>query len=138
MKDPFAGTWKLNVAESEFDANHRPRAGTIVYEIDAEGYYTKKAEGINEKGEKCVERPERFIPDGKPHPISDFPGLSYTVTRTDPNTMTGEIKREDASVVGGSTSVVSQNGRTLTITNFGYDSQLRQFRMRTVWERQLS
>jgi hypothetical protein len=135
MTDPFIGTWTLSVAESEFDANHRPRAGTIVYEIDANGYYTKTAEGINANGEKCVERPERFIPDGKSHPIPDFPGLSYTVTRTDPNTMTGEVRRTDGSVVGGATSSVSEDGRRLTIANFGYDSQLRQFRMRTVWDR---
>jgi hypothetical protein len=136
MTDPLVGTWKLNVEESEFDVNHRPQAGTIVYEIDADGYYIKKAEGINKNGEKCVERPERFIPDGKPHPVPDFPGLSYTVTRTDPSTIRGQVTRQDASVVGGSTSSVSPDGRTLTITNFGYDSQLRQFRMRTVWDRE--
>jgi hypothetical protein len=136
MQDAFVGTWTLNVEESEFDANHRPRAGTMVFDLDAEGYYLKKAEGINEQGEKCEERPVRFIADGKEHPVPDFPGLKYISTRPDPNTITGEARREDGSVVGGSTTVVSADGKSLTVTNFGYDSQLRQFRQRTVWDRQ--
>ena len=136
MHDPFVGTWTLNLEKSEFDANHRPRAATMVFEIDGEGYYLKKAEGINEKGERVAEKPFRFIPDGKEHPIADFPGLQYVASRPDQNTLTGEARREDGSVVGGSTEVVSADGKSLTVTNFGYDSQLRQFKQRTVWVRQ--
>ena len=136
MEDPFVGTWILNVEKSEFDANHRPRAGTVFVELDAEGFYLQKAEGINEKGEKCAERPQRFIPDGKEHSIPDFPGLKYVVTRPEANTMAGEARREDGSLAGGSTTVVSKDGRSKTVTNFGYDSQLRQFKQCTVWDRQ--
>jgi len=136
MQDPFVGTWKLNVEKSQFDANHRPQAGTLTYELDAEGYFLKTAEGISEKGEKVAERPERFLPDGGEHPIPAFPGLRYRVTRPDPNTMTTEAKREDGSVIGGGKSAISADGKTLTVENFGYDAQLRQFKMHTVWERQ--
>src|SRR5215469_7570095 len=134
MQDPFVGTWILNIEKSEFDENHRPREGTMVVELDREGYYLQTAEGINGKGERCTERPMRFIADGEEHPIPDFPGLRYTVTQPDANTMIGEARREDGSVVGGSTTVVSADGRSKTVTNFGYDSQLRQFKQRTVWE----
>jgi hypothetical protein len=136
MQDPFVGTWILNIEKSEFDANHRPRAGTMIIELDAEGYYLQTAEGINEKGEKCTERPMRFTPDSKEHPLPDFPGLKYMVTQPDPSTMVGEARREDGSVVGGSTTVLSTDGKSKTVTNFGYDSQLRQFKQRTFWERQ--
>jgi hypothetical protein len=50
--------------------------------------------------------------------------------------MTGEATREDGSVVVGSTTVVSADGKSKTVTNFGYDSQLRQFKQKTVWDRQ--
>ena len=73
MHDLFVGTWKLNVEKSEFDANHRPTAGTMVYELDAQGHYLLKAEGLNAKGEKVAERPTRIIPDGQEHPVPDFP-----------------------------------------------------------------
>lgn len=136
MQDLFIGTWVLNVEKSAFDANHRPRAGTMVVQRDAEGYYLQTAEGISEKGEKVQERPMRFIPDGNEHPIPDFPGLTYVMTQPEPNTMTGEARREDGAVVGGMTTVVSADGKSKTVTNFGYDTQLRQFKQTTVWDRQ--
>jgi hypothetical protein len=135
MQDPFVGTWTLNVEKSEFDANHHPTAGTMVYELDAQGHYLMKAEGRNAKGEAVAERPTKIIPDGKEHPIPDFPGLVAIATRPDPNTITVEARREDGSVVGGGTSVVSADGKSLTAINFGWDSQLRQFKQRTMWDR---
>ena len=136
MQDSFVGTWELNVGKSEFDANHRPSAATMVFDLDAQGYYLMTAEGRNDKGEKVAERPTRFIPDGKAHPIPDFPGLITVHTCPDPNTIAGEARRADGSVVGGGTYIVSEDGKTLTATTSGWDSQLRQFKLRTVWDRQ--
>jgi hypothetical protein len=136
MQDSFIGTWKLNVEKSEFDANHKPTAGTMVFELDTQGHYLMTAEGRNEKGEKVAEPPAKFILDGKEHPIPNFPGLKTVYTRPDPNTIAGEARREDGSVVGGGTYVVSADGKSLTVTNFGWDSQMRQFKLRTVWDRQ--
>ena len=136
MQDPFVVTWKLNVEKSEFDVNHRPLTGTMVIEVDQEGHYLQKSEGVSEKGEKVAERPQRYIPDGQDHTVSGLSGLSYRATRADANTLTGEARREDGSVVGGATKIVSADGKSMTIDNFGYDAQLRQFKMRTVWDRQ--
>jgi serine/threonine protein kinase len=135
MLDPFVGTWKLNPEKSQFDRNHRPATGTLVFELAAEGHYLMKAEGINAKGEQCTERPQRFIPDGKVYPIPDFPGLSAVASRPDPQTIHTEARREDGSIVGGATLIVSADGRVLTATNFGFDSQLREFKQQTVWDR---
>ena len=136
MQDPLTGTWKLNPGESEFDPNHRPSAGTMIFELTAEGHYALTAEGVTESGEKCRERPTKLIPDGEKHPVPDFPGLISIVTRPDPNTLVAEVRREDGSVVGGGTYAVSPDGSSLTATNFGYDTQLRQFQQKTVWVRQ--
>ena len=88
--------WDLDTECQKVGIRHPPPpgAGTIVVEFDAEGFYLQKAEGINEKGKECMERPVRFIPDGKPHPIPDLIGLKYDATKTDPNTMTGEVTKE--------------------------------------------
>ncbi len=136
MPDPFVGTWTLNPAKCEFDPNHRPTEATMVFELDAQGHYLMKAEGKNAKGEKVAERPATFIPDGEPHPIPGLPGLTAVATRPDPNTIQGEARREDGSVVGGGTYVVSPDGKSLTATNSGIDQQLRPFTQRTVWDRQ--
>lgn len=136
MQDLFIGTWKLNPGKSEFDANHRPASGLMVFELDAEGHYLMKAEGTKENGERVAERPQRLIPDGQEHPIPDAPGLKAVANRPDHNTIQVEARREDGSVAGGGTFVVSADEKSLTATNFGYDSQLRQFKQRTVWDRQ--
>ena len=135
MTDRFVGTWKLNVARSQFDQNHQPTAGTMVMAIDAQGEYLMNAHGLNAKGEPVTERPSRLVPDGQPHPIPDLPGLSTVTTRPDANTLHTEARREDGSIVGGGTVVVSPDGTWLTATNFGYDTQLRQYQQRTVWDK---
>jgi hypothetical protein len=135
MQDPFVGTWKLNPARSQFDPNHRPSEGTMSLVLDAEGAYLMTAEGVNANGEKVRERPQKMIPDGQPHPIPDFPGLSAVTTRVDANTLRGEARREDGSIAGEGTYVVSADGKSLTATAAGFDTQLRRFETRTVWDR---
>jgi hypothetical protein len=136
MQDVFSGTWKLNPAKSQFDANHRPSAGTMVFEANPDGRYVMRAEGIKENGEKVAERPMTFIPDGSEQPVPGLPGLKAISTLPDANTLHVEVKREDGSVVGGGTYSVSADGRSLSVTNFGYDSQLRQFKQQTAWDRE--
>jgi hypothetical protein len=135
MQDPFVGTWKLNPAKSEFDENHRPGAGIVVFEVEAGGSYLMKASGVDAKGEKVAERPQRMIPDGKDRPIPEMRGLTAVCTRPNPNTLQSSAKREDGSVVGEGVYEVSKDGKTLTATTSGFDTQLRQFKMRTVWDR---
>jgi hypothetical protein len=105
-------------------------------ELTPEGHYALTAEGVTETGEKCTERPAKLIPDGKEHPVPDFPGLISVVMRPDPNTLVAEVRRKDGSVVGGGTYVVSPDGSSLVATTFGYDTELRQFQQKTMWERQ--
>ena len=135
MQDGLLGTWKLDKDKSEFDPNHRPAEATLVFELDAQGAYVMKAEGTKESGERVVERPQVFLVDGQAHDVPGFSGLRLVCARLDGNAMRAEVKRDDGSVVGGGTYTLSPDGRTLTVTNFGYDSQLRQFQQKTYWER---
>ena len=135
MQDAFVGTWKLNPGRCEFDPNHRPTSGTLVFERDAQGQYLMKAEGTDAKGQKVAERPQTLIPDGTAHPVPDFPGLSASTTQPNPHELRAQCKREDGSIVGEGTYVVSTDGTTLTATAAGFDTQFRRFETRTVWER---
>ena len=109
MQDAFVGTWKLNPERCEFDPNHRPTSGTLVFARDAQGQYVMNAEGTDAKGQKVAE--------------------------PNPREIHGQVKREDGSIVGEATYVVSEDGKSLTATAAGFDSQLRRFETRTVWER---
>src|SRR5688500_8783248 len=100
MHDPFIATWKLNPDRSQFDANHRPAEAAMRWRLEADGAYLMEAEGLNEKGERVSERPQKLTPDGKPYPVPDFPGLNTVTTRPQPNTLRAEVRREDGSVAG--------------------------------------
>ena len=43
--------------------------------------------------------------------------------------------REDGSIAGEGSYIVAEDGTTMTATTAGFDSQLRRFEMRTVWDR---
>lgn len=133
--DPFVGTWKLSPSQSTFDPNHRPREATMTFERDASGAYLMRAEGVSEKGMKVAEKPQRMMPDGLPHPIAEFPGLVMVSTLPSARTLRTEARREDGSIAGGGTMTVSPDGQSLSAVNFGFDSQLREFRQETVWAR---
>ena len=135
MQDPFVGRWTLSPANSQFDPNHKPRSATLVFELTADGHYLMTAEGVSEKGEKVAERPQRLIPDGQPRPVPDLHGLTAVCTRPDPATLRTEARREDGSVAGEGTYTVSPDTGWLTATTTGYDTQLRQFKQQTVWQR---
>jgi hypothetical protein len=132
--DPFVGKWALNIEKSRFDANHNPRSGTMVFEAE-EGGYVMKAEGVAPDGRVVNERPQRFVLDGQPHPLPDFPELLAVATRPTPRALHGEVRRPDGSIVGEGDFVVSPDGLSMTATTTGFDSQLRRFQVSTAWDR---
>jgi hypothetical protein len=135
MKDPFVGTWTLNPTKSDFDANHRPAAGTMTWTQDTGGTYLLLAEGVDANGERCSEKPQRLSPDGIAYPVEGLPGLTSVTTRPNPNTIRAEAKREDGSLAGEGTYSVAADGETMIASTKGFDSQLRPFTMTTVWDR---
>jgi hypothetical protein len=135
--DPLVGTWVLNPSRSQFDANHRPHAATLVISRDDQGRYLITAEGIGEKGQKVSEKPQTLVPDGEPRPLPDFPGLAVTSTRPDERTLHTDVRREDGSIAGQGTYAVSEDAQSLMATTAGFDSQLRRFEQRTSWDRRV-
>jgi hypothetical protein len=135
MHDPIVGTWTLNCEKSGFDPNHRPTAGSLRLERDTAGAYILNAEGLNAKGERVAERPQRLVPDGQAYPVPDFPGLTAVTTQPDPRTLHAEVRREDGSLVGEGRYVVAADGQSMEASTAGFDTQLRRFETRTHWDR---
>lgn len=134
MRDPFVGLWRLVPDDSIFDPNHSPREAKMRWLLDGDGIYVMQAEGVSAKGERVAERPQRFVADGKPHPVPDFPGLVAITSKPDAHTIRAEVRREDGTIAGEGTYTVSSDGRSLTATAAGFDSQLRRFETRTAWQ----
>lgn len=135
MHDPFVGTWELNRRGSHFDAHHTPLRASMRWQLEADGAYLMFAEGENGKGEPCVEKTQRLVPDGQAYDVENLPGLRCVTSRPDTNTIRAEVLRQDGSLAGEGTYVVAADGRTMTATTSGVDSQLRRFELRTLWER---
>jgi hypothetical protein len=135
MDDPFVGTWTLNPTRSAFDANHKPASATMTWKLDADGAYLLLAEGVNAKGERCREKPQRLCPDGVAYPVDGLPGLTSVTIRPNPHTIRAEAKREDGSLAGEGSYVVDADGTTMIASTRGFDSQLRPFTIKTVWDR---
>lgn len=131
--DPFTGTWKMNPQRSKFNSNHRPSEATMRFEREAEGYLMR-AEGICE-GKRVEEQPQRFILDGKEHPVPGAPGVTAVSTRPDPSTIQATA-RSGGRVLGEGSYVVSADGGMLTATVRGIDAQQRPFQTTVVWDRQ--
>ena len=135
MSDPFVGTWSLNPVRSSFDPNHKPRQATMRWALDADGTYLLFAAGVNAAGDSVEERPQRMRPDGAAYPVEGIAGLTSVTRRPNRNTMRAEAKREDGSLAGEGTYIVSGDGKTMTATTQGVDSQSRPFTQQTVWDR---
>ena len=94
--DPFVGSWKMNPEKSQLDPNHRVMAAKMSWEREADGYRLI-AEGINARGQVVKEAPQRFLPDGKEHPVPGGLGMTSIVTRTEPNALRSKVKRTGKS-----------------------------------------
>lgn len=133
QQDPFSGTWKMNPQKSNFDPNHRPSEATMRFERESEGYFMR-AEGVCD-GKHVEEQPQRFILDGREHPVPGVLDVTAVSTRPDPNTIRAAARSGDRTVGEGS-YVVSADGATLTATVRGIDAQQRPFQTTVVWDRQ--
>jgi hypothetical protein len=107
----------------------------MTWKLEEDGAYLLLAEGTDAKGTRTVEKPHRLLADGKPYSVENLPGLTSVTTRPGTNTLRAEAIREDGSLAGEGTYVVALDGKTMTATTTGFDSQLRPFTMRTVWDR---
>jgi hypothetical protein len=135
MHDPFVGTWKLNPSKSQFDPNHKPREASMRWQVEADGGYLMLAEGVDQKGERVAEKPQKLFADGRAYPVENFPGLKCITTRPEPHTILAEVTREDGTIAGEGSYVVAADGRSMTATTAGFDSQLRRFEMKTMWDK---
>lgn len=105
------------------------------WKSSGDGKYLMLAEGRDAKGELVRERPQELVTDGRPYPVEGFAGLVSVTNRPAPNVIHAEARREDGTIAGEGSYVVSEDGLSLTATTAGFDSQLRRFEMRTVWDK---
>jgi hypothetical protein len=135
QSDPFDGIWQSNLAKSKLTGRLAGLKSATHY-FHGEGQNRKDTEvGIDAQGNPfSVVR--MHIYDGQPHPttgssISD----ASTYTQVDAHTINYSLTKAGKVVMTG-TMMVSQDGKTLTITVKGTDASGREYNDVAVNERQ--
>jgi hypothetical protein len=132
--DPLIGSWKLNVEKSTYSPGPPPKSGTITYEPAGAGIKVT-TEGVDADGTPTATYYTANW-DVKDYPITgsqtaDTVSLNrideYTTERTD---------KKDGKVVGTLRRVVSQDGRTLTITTKSTNAKGQAVNNVIVYEKQ--
>jgi hypothetical protein len=134
--DPFVGVWKLDVAKSKFQPGTERKSETRIVESSPTGMKVSvertNADGSNQEFNYTT----NF--DGKPHPITGMgPYGADSITATLPayNTVSYKLTK-GGKAVGSGTSVVSADGKTLTVTSKGTDASGKSVSSVSVYDKQ--
>jgi hypothetical protein len=132
-KDPFVGTWTLNVAKSKFDPGPGPTRGTSTYEPAGKGYK------VTVKSEPASGAPQQWSYttdlDGKDSPMTgNMNADTIAVKRVDVNTLEA-VTKKGGKELSKQKRVVSGDGKTLTLTMTGTNAQGQKVSNEMVYEK---
>jgi hypothetical protein len=123
QSSPLIGTWKLNLSKSKYSPGPPPRSGILTYTQDGQNI-KNTAQAIDAQGNPTT-IVFMHIYDGQSHPTTGSPLFDASAyARLDPNTYIF-TRSKAGKLVGVGTAVVSQDGKTWTVTQTGPDANGR-------------
>jgi hypothetical protein len=134
-KDPFVGTWKLNIAKSTYSPGPAPKSATTAYAVEGKGYK------VSVKMEPATGPVQQWSYtsnlDGKDSPITgNNPNADMVAAkRIDTNTLE-IVYKKDGKVTTTQKNVVAADGKTRTVTTTGTDAQGQKLNNVAVYEKQ--
>jgi hypothetical protein len=115
------GTWKLNLAKSQYQQGQAPKSTTLVYEAAGPGIKVTVDRVLADGSAIHYAYPANY--DGKDVPVLGSPN-GDTAARTRVNATTTElVNKQGGNMLSTVTLVVSADGKTLTITTTGKDTK---------------
>ena len=135
--DPRIGTWKLNVAKSKYSPGPAPQSLTVKVEPSGQGGEKVTAEFVNADGTRTTVQYIEANFDGKDYPLtgSQFGADTVSLKRIDKWT-TERTDKKGSTVIQTLKRVVSQDGKTMTVTTKGTNEQGQAMNNVAVFERQ--
>ena len=134
-KDPFVGSWSLNVAKSKYTPGPAPKSVTSTYEAAGKGYKFPGEERTS-LGARCSRNPAHFQPDGTDSPVTGNNANADTIAvkRIDANT-SELVSKKGGKVTTTQRNVASADGKTRTVTTTGTDAQGQKVNNVAVFEK---
>jgi hypothetical protein len=135
--DPRVGTWKLNVAKSKYSPGPAPQSLTVKVEPSGQGGEKVTSEFVNADGTRTTVQYTEANFDGKDYPLtgSQFGADTVSLKRIDRRT-TERTDKKGGTVVQTLRREVSQDGKTMTVTTKGTDTQGQAMNNVAVFEKQ--
>jgi hypothetical protein len=133
QSNPFIGTWKLNLAKSKYDPGPPPMSRTEVIETwEMDGVkVTITVVGAAGKS-RATETSYHY--DGKDQNITGGRN-AFAAKRVDANTVLMKFK-DGGKDIGRSKTVLSNNGKTMTVTLTGINTQGHKIHEVMVFDKQ--
>ena len=138
--DMLAGTWKLNVAKSNYSPGPPPQSNTITIE-PAAGGIKLVADGVDSQGRKThneytanfdgKDYPTKPMLDGKPN-SSAADTVSWKKIDDYTYEVTNKLKGKTLTVAR---HVISKDGKTRTVTTTGTNAEGQEVNNTTVFEK---
>lgn len=133
--DPFAGTWKVNVAKSKYSPGPPPGSATHTFAVMNDGSVKHTIDNVSTQGEKTHSEVTARI-DGKDYPVQGgAPKATRAFTRVD-NWTIDVTNKADGKVTNTVREVVARDGKTKTATQTGTDAQGQRVSNTILFERQ--
>ena len=119
--EPLTGTWELNLGKSKFTPGSLPKSQMRTYEVT--GQQIKSVQkGVDAEGKPTLVQYTANV-DGKDYPYVGSPDFdTLAMTRVDQSTISFTQKRAGKVALKG-TTVVSKDGKTLTISGKGSNAK---------------
>ena len=119
--DPFFGTWKVNLAKSNYAPGYAPKSETIRVIALENGMFKETIDGIDASG-KTYHKECTAKYDGKTYSIPNDPIVdAITFRRIKPNTIEWMVTKKGKEVNSGQ-AILSNGGKTMTSTDKDTDA----------------
>jgi hypothetical protein len=115
------GTWKVNLAKSKYPQGQAPKSTTLVYEAAGAGIKVT-VDQVPADG-PAIHYAFTANYDGKDVPVVGNPNADMCARTRVNATTTKLVNKKDGKILSTATLVVSDDGKTLTITSTGKDAK---------------
>jgi hypothetical protein len=142
--NPTIGTWKLDPAKSKYSTELLPKSGTLT--VEAQGDGVKTSYDLVEPDGTDVTYGYTANFDSKDYPISGSGGSTWRDTmvngaetialRRENSKAFGAALKKSGSIVMTMRTVVSKDGKIMTVTANGADAKGQPTTYLSVWDKQ--